>query len=137
MLLSAADLAAVGLEVAVDSLVTSFAPAFACGLALQRLLELADPILDAIAKGRKKLVVSLIALAVGIAFAASANLRVLERLGVADKDVVDFAVTALLVSAGTDGFNSLFKFLGYAKEQKKAAAAAAQGTDTAGIQKVV
>jgi hypothetical protein len=46
--------------------------------------------------------------------------RVLQPLGVANADVVDVIVTALIVSAGTEGFNSIMKFLGYAKEDKKA-----------------
>jgi hypothetical protein len=36
--------------------------------------------------------------------------------------VVDVIVTALVLSAGTEGFNSILKFLGYAKEDKKAQA---------------
>src|SRR4051812_36990680 len=120
-----------------DTLVASFAPAFACGLALQRLLELVDPVLDKWFASNKKTVVSIIAIVVGLAFALSANLRVLERLGITDREAVDYVVTALLVSAGTDGFNSLFKFLGYAKEQKKAAASAAQGETLSGIQRIV
>ena len=98
-----------------DTLVASFAPAFACGLALQRLLELAAPLLERQSADRRKIIASVVSLVVGLAFAAKAEFRVLERLGIGDMDVLDFGVTALLVSAGTDGFNSLFKFLGYAK----------------------
>lgn len=106
-----------------DSLVGAVAPAFACGLALQRLLEVADPLVDRFMATNKKLILAWLALAAGLLFAWIGELRVLNRLGIADKDALDFFVTALIVSAGTEGFNSLFKFLGYAKENKKQDAA--------------
>lgn len=36
--------------------------------------------------------------------------------------MADVIVTALVLSAGTEGFNSILKFLGYSKEDKKAQA---------------
>jgi hypothetical protein len=38
---------------------------------------------------------------------------------------VDFIATALIISAGTEGVNSILKFLKYSKEDKKREAAAA------------
>ena len=65
----------------------------------------------------------LLSLAAGFLLAIGAGLRVLRPLGVAGADLADIAVTALIVSAGTEGFNSILKFLGYSKESQKAIAA--------------
>ncbi len=108
-----------------DTLVLALGPAFAAGFALQRLLEILDPLLDKIKliKGNKKAVLGLLSLAAGFLLAIGAGLRVLRPLGVAGADLADIAVTALIVSAGTEGFNSILKFLGYSKESQKAIAA--------------
>lgn len=103
-----------------DTLVVALGPAFAAGFALQQLLELLDPLLDKIAKDLKKIVLGLIAMGFGLALALGTEIRVLAPLGYADEDAWDVVVTALVVSAGTQGFNSIMKFLGYAKESKKA-----------------
>lgn len=109
-----------------DTLIGAVAPAFACGLALQRGVEVLDPLLDKFISEHKKWILAWFALVAGILFAWIGELRVLNRLGITDKDALDFVVTALIVSAGTEGFNSLFKFLGYAKENKKQEAAQKQ-----------
>ena len=108
-----------------DNLVAALGPAFAAGLALQRLMEILDPLLDKIKlfKDNKKVVLGLVSLAVGLFLAIGLGLRVLRPLGVVGADLADIAVTALIVSAGTEGFNSILKFLGYAKENKKTIAA--------------
>jgi hypothetical protein len=70
-----------------------------------------------------------VALVFGFALAYAAQLRVLAPLG-ADLSrlgenlayFVDYIVTAFIVSAGTEGFNSIMKFLTYKKEEKKAEA---------------
>jgi hypothetical protein len=98
------------------------APAFAAGFAVQQLLELLDPILDTIPKGVKKTVLGVVALGIGVLLGLTTEIRVLEPLGVAGDDAFDIGVTALVVSAGTQGLNSIMKFLGYAKEAKKGAA---------------
>jgi hypothetical protein len=57
---------------------------------------------------------------------AFAGLRVLKPLGLDDSGAVaaaDVFVSALVLSAGTEFFNSILKFLSYAKEDKKAQAA--------------
>jgi hypothetical protein len=102
-----------------DRLVIALGPAFAAGFAVQQLLELLDPLLDKISKSLKKIVLSFVALAIGSALALATDVRVLKPLGVADADAWDIGVTALVVSAGTQGVNSIMKFLGYAKEAKK------------------
>jgi hypothetical protein len=115
--------------------IEALAPAFAAGFAIQQLLELADPVLDrVIAKDWKKPVLSLIALGVGLALAIGAHLHVLAPLGVDVDSAWDDIVTGIFISGGTQGFNSLVKWLGYAKDKKKSEAASARpdaGADAA------
>ena len=110
-----------------DGLVLALAPAFVCGFAIQRLLELLDPLIDGwipgegIAKARwKKGILGIVAIAGGAFFALAAGVRVIDPI--TDKavpDVIDLAATALVVSAGTEGLNSVMKYLGYKKEEQK------------------
>ena len=104
-----------------DKLVVALGPAFAAGFAVQRLLELFDAWIDRIpkVKDNKKVVLGFVSLAAGGLLAWGLGLRVLQPLGVTRSDLLDGAVTALIISAGTEGFNSIMKFLGYAKEDKK------------------
>jgi hypothetical protein len=74
-----------------------------------------------------------------LALAIGAHLHVLAPLGVRTNAVWDDIVTGIFVSGGTQGFNAILKFLGYAKEQKKAQAdhqraqAAAAGGGLSGL----
>ena len=113
-----------------EKLVTALGPAFAAGFAVQQLLELldpwlVDPLLDKI-KWNKKRVLGIVSLIAGLILSFGAGLRVLEPLGVTASDFWDAIVTGLVVSAGTEGFNSIMKFLGYSKEKQAAAAAEKQ-----------
>ncbi|MGA2468350.1 MAG: hypothetical protein ABSH06_28910 [Thermodesulfobacteriota bacterium] len=95
-----------------------------CGFAVQQLLEILDALVIKIIGTRdKKLILGIVSLIVGLVLAFGAGLRVLQPLGVIKADFLDGVVTALIVSAGTEGFNSIMKFLGYAKEDKKSGAA--------------
>lgn len=102
-----------------DTIVLSLGPAFAAGFALQQLIELFSPLIDRFAKENKKIVVEIISLIFGLILAFGAGLRVLAPLGFAGGDVWDAIITALIISAGTEGINSIMKFLGYAKDVKK------------------
>jgi hypothetical protein len=108
-----------------DTLVIALGPAFAAGFAVQRLLEILDPLLEKIplVKKYKKIILGIVSLIIGLILAFGVGLRVLRPLGVVNADVLDGAVTALIVSAGTEGFNSILKFLGYTKENTKTIAA--------------
>jgi hypothetical protein len=110
--------------------IEALAPAFAAGFAIQQLLELADPVLDNIPKEWKKPVLSVIALVVGLVLAIGAHLHVLGPLGVDVDSVWDDIVTGIFISGGTQGFNSVVKYLGYAKDKKKSEAAAARPDGT-------
>jgi hypothetical protein len=131
----------------VDTLATALGPAFAAGFAVQQLLEVLDPLVTRFVTNtnNKKLFLGLVSLAVGLALAASTGLRVLLPLMQSIKasnavttpnEVVDIAVTGLIVSAGTEGFNSILKFIGYKKEEKKAEAAK-EKVDAAGAIKLL
>jgi len=109
-----------------ETLVTALGPVFAAGLAIQQLLELLDSILlkKLIPEDYKKAILGALSLVAGLALAFGAGLRVLELLGVPSPWYWDELTTGLIISGGTQGINSILKFLGYAKEGKKADAAA-------------
>src|SRR2546427_4874712 len=108
-----------------ETLVTALGPVFAAGLAIQQLLELLDSILlKRLIPEYKKAILGALSLVAGLALAFGAGLRVLELLGVSSPWYWDELTTGLIISGGTQGINSILKFLGYAKEGKKADAAA-------------
>jgi len=108
-----------------EKLVMSLGPVFAAGLAIQQLLELLDAIkLKDIPAEYKKLTLGLLSLVLGLALAFAAKLHVLTPLGASVAPFWDELTTGLIISGGTQGINSIMKFLGYAKESKKADAAA-------------
>jgi hypothetical protein len=108
-----------------DTLLVALGPAFAAGFAVQRLLEILDPLIGAVKafKDHKKLLLVISSFIAGLILTFGLGLRVLEPLGVTESPALDGLVTALVVSAGTEGFNSILKFLTYAKDDKKAEAA--------------
>ena len=106
-----------------DKLVMALGPAFAAGLAIQQLLELLDPVFGEKLGDNKKIVLNMVALGIGLLLAFAGGLQVLEPLGI-HHSTVDSIVTGLIISGGTQGINSLLKFMGYAKEAKKSDAVA-------------
>ena len=101
-----------------DKLVTGLGPAFAAGFALQQLLEILDSFFLKRLQNYKKPILGIVSLVVGLVLAFGAGLRVLQPLGLADADFWDAIVTALVISAGTEGINTIMKFLGYSKAKK-------------------
>jgi hypothetical protein len=111
-----------------DKLVTGLVPAFAAGFAVQRLLEVFDGVINLVpgTVAAKKKVTAVVSIAIGLLLAL-AGLRVLKPLGLDTRGALaaaDVFVTALVLSAGTEFFNSILKFLSYAKEDKKGQAVA-------------
>jgi hypothetical protein len=107
------------------------AAAFAAGFAIQRVLDLAAAAFGSrLTENGKKLVLGLLSLLLATLVAvAFPGLRVMAALSTVSGDLarsLDFLITVVVISAGTEGFNSIMKFLGYAKEQKKANAAEAK-----------
>jgi hypothetical protein len=106
---------------------TALGPAFAAGFAVQQLLEIADPLIAllGLTATAKKALLGFLSLCIGLTIAYVCGLRVLQALESSTTQVPgDLFVTGVVISAGTEGFNSIMKFLGYSKDAKKAAAAA-------------
>jgi hypothetical protein len=107
-----------------DTLVKALGPVFAAGFAVQQLLEVLDPlIVKIIGNADKKLILGIVAFVFGLILAFGTGLCILEPLGVANAGLWDTIVTGLAISAGTEGVNSILKFMGYSKEREKAVAA--------------
>jgi hypothetical protein len=105
---------------------------FAAGFAVQQLLELMTAILDLDSNPTfekyKKAILGLLSLTAGLLLAGFvSDLRVLSALGVTASGLpftaTDVCVTGLVLSAGTEGINSILKFAKYSKEDKKTTAA--------------
>ena len=90
-----------------ETLVTALGPVVVAAFAVQQLLELADPIFfhEQVVK-YKKLILGFVSLAVGLVLAFFFGLRVMAPFGVTTADWLDAIVTAVLLSAGTEGSNS-------------------------------
>ncbi len=67
-----------------DTLVIALGPAFAAGFAVQRLLEILDPVLEKIpfVKKYKKIVLGIVSFIIGLICPFGLGLRVLRPLGV-------------------------------------------------------
>lgn len=112
-----------------DPLTTALGPAFAAGFAVQRLLEILDPIVNRLVKEEnKRIILGIVSLLTGLGLAFGAKLSVLSHLGVTVAASLDYFIAGLIISAGTEGFNSILKFLSYKKEEKKAEAVEQKAT---------
>ncbi|HEU4510650.1 MAG TPA: hypothetical protein VFR78_20640 [Pyrinomonadaceae bacterium] len=101
------------------------APVFAASVAVQQILEAISVFVEErFGPTRKKAILGVIGFLIGLGFASYFDLNVMKYLQAARSGgVVDKILTALMLSAGTEGVNSLVKFLKYLKEDKKATAA--------------
>jgi hypothetical protein len=122
-------------------LMTALAPTFAAGLAVQQLLEIVTSFLDLDKRESfqkyKKVILGFLALAIGFALAYKNYLQVLQPLFITKTETnpqthevtfyysrqippcLDYFVTGLVLSAGTEGINSILKFMKYKKEEVK------------------
>ena len=114
-----------------DKLITALAPVFAAGLGIQQLGEILDPILDKVGPNYKRVVLALVSLSLGLVVAFGARLHVLALLGAPDDNILNPLVTGLIISGGTEGINSILKFLKYKKEDTKNDAAARRAANVA------
>jgi hypothetical protein len=112
-----------------DQLITSLVPLFVAGFAIQQFLELLTSALNLDGKPSfekyKKPILGAASLVAGFLLAGCIpSLRILHALNPKiDIGQWDVVITAFVLSAGTDGINSIVKFMKYAKEDKKATAA--------------
>jgi hypothetical protein len=125
-------------------IVKALAPAFAAGFAVQQLLEIVTSFLNLGDNSGfqkfKKPILGIVSLMIGFALAFGVDqlhiLSVLLTTVTTDaagktttvtpqvNNFLDAFVTGLIISAGTEGINSILKFLKYTKEDKKNQAAA-------------
>jgi hypothetical protein len=112
-----------------DNLATTLTVPFAAGFVVQRFLEILDPVTVKFIKdpNTKKIVLGLVSLGIGLALAAGMDLKIFHQLlnSTANEPLtnwLDYLATAVFVSGGTEGFNSLLKFANYKKESTKAVA---------------
>jgi len=102
-----------------ELLVLGLGPVAICGYAVQQLLDLLDPILGRMGQP-KRVWYGAIALLLGLLLAQLAGLRIFVSLGVMGVPPwLDSLVTALVISAAADGFNSINKYLVYLKMKEK------------------
>ena len=98
-----------------DELIRVLGPVIACSIALQQLIELLDPALDALIRRHKKWILSAVTLAVALALTAGLGLGILAPLGYPHAGIFDVIVTSLFMISGTKGANDLLKWVGYHK----------------------
>ena len=102
-----------------DALVKAVGPVFVAGLAIQQLLELLDSIVGKSLGDKKPMVFSIVSLVVGLALSFGIGLRVLHPLGLINVSfALDAVVTGVIISAGTEGINSIMKFSILKKEAR-------------------
>lgn len=113
-----------------QNIIQALAPVFAAGFAVQQLLEILTSFFDLDSNNTfqrfKKPVLGAVAFLLGCGLADQLNLGVLNILKGTPTAAVgwtDFLATALIISAGTEGVNSILKFMKYTKEEKKREAA--------------
>ena len=107
----------------VSTAVTALAPAFAAGFAVQQGLQILDSLFkldDHITPVRKTALAGIVSMGLGLAFALPANgIHVLKAMAITTTPYpnwIDSLVSALVISGGTEGFNSIMKFMGYKKD---------------------
>src|SRR6185369_17091168 len=99
-------------------ILSALAPAFAAGFAIQRFIEIMDSFLDSAGKYKKAILgVVSVAIASIFVYKLDGDVLILHTLKPALNSWVDYPVTVLVISAGTEGFNSIMKFLAYKKEE--------------------
>jgi hypothetical protein len=103
-----------------DEITKSLRPAFVAGFAVQRTLEILDPLFVKLGDS-KKIIFSLISLGMALAIAFGARFQMLHILAsnISMRPTFDMLLTGLVIGGGTEGFNSIMKFLSYKKEEKK------------------
>lgn len=112
---------------------TKLTALFAAGFAVQQFLELATALLDLDSNPTfqkyKKAILGLLSLTAGLLLAGFVGeLRVLSALGVSTSGPIDVCLTGLVLSAGTEGINSILKFAKYSKEDKKTTVASKESS---------
>jgi protein-S-isoprenylcysteine O-methyltransferase Ste14 len=103
-----------------DQVMRALAPAVIASIALQQVIELADPVLDRFVRAHKKWILSALSLALALILTLAFGFRLLGPLNHAAPPWLDVLVTCLFLVGGTKAFNDLLKWIGYSKEARKA-----------------
>jgi hypothetical protein len=128
----------------VSTFAMALAPTFAVGFGIQHFNEVLDPVFSKLAGkdgNQKKLYMGLSSLVFAALATHLLDLHLIRLLSDSTQSgdafmFLDRVVTSLVVSTGTEGINSIIKFLGYIKEEKKATAAQGEAAAGAAIGKV-
>jgi hypothetical protein len=112
-----------------DTTIKALLAAFAAGFSIQQLLEILDAPFSLFLTNQtvKKSVLGLLSLGIGLLVAWQGQIHIFQLLGASSAafpPALDTFLTAVFISAGTEGFNSLMKFANYKKEDAKTSAAA-------------
>lgn len=112
--------------------INALAPAFVAGFAVQQGVEVVSSLCAQAVKdwdkniSKKKAILTLVSLSISAWIVTFANLDVLQVFVASKNCEAPFThglVTVIFISAGTEGFNSLLKWISYKKEDAKASAA--------------
>ena len=115
----------------ISDIVKALAPAFVAGFAVQQAVELVSSMAAFISNfdnnvKLKKAALSVVALVFSIFIVCALHLDVMKVFNPGDDCPSPFwhaVITIVFISAGTEGFNSLLKWISYKKEDAKASAA--------------
>lgn len=119
-----------------DNLIVVLGPVFVAGFAIQQFLEILTSVLNLDSNAKfekfKKVILGVVSLALGWVLAYFVKeFRILHALKNDSVTWLDIPISALVLSAGTEGVNSILKFFKYTKEDKKATAASKDPSGTA------
>jgi hypothetical protein len=104
-----------------DALVLALAPVFIASIALQQVLELADPLLEVWIRRHKKWILGVSSLLIALVLTVGLGFRLLSPLGFVAPTWLDVLVTTLFLTGGTKTFNDVLKWIGYRKESARLA----------------
>ncbi len=110
-----------------DTLIEALGPIFIASFALQQLIELLNPLLNMFLKSYKELILSIVALVVGLGLSFGLGLVVLAPFGYTGPAWIDGVITALMLTGGTKWINELLKVVSYKKVELRARAQVAKG----------
>ena len=112
-----------------DQLIVALGPVFVAGFAVQQFLEILTSLLNLDSNASfekfKKAILGVVSIVLGLLLAGCVEkFRILTALKIAAGGAwLDVPISALVLSAGTEGVNSILKFFKYSKEDRKATAA--------------
>ena len=98
------------------------------GFAIQQGLQLFEPFALLLVRSwpgnldetlKKKIVMGVLSLGCGFLVASIGKIRLLSMLNASYNNYADIIISALVFSAGTEGANSIQKYIGYVKDSKK------------------